>query len=506
MVIRIDRASTEPIYRQVAAAIRADAASGQLAGGAKLPSTRDLSRSLGVHRNTIVEAYHLLEREGVVRSGVGAGTFVVAAPASEERLRAGRGAPFAWGRLVRPAGQGEADPSRLLEPRAGEVPADPIQLTGAIADRRQFPLEDFAASLRDVMADADTGLLDYCSPEGDTALRAWIVEWLRDSGVTGLSESRVFIVSGSQQGLDLLARLFLAPGDAVVVEAPTYHGACAVLQHAGARMLTVPMEPEGLSLSALEARLRDAAPKFLYTMPGFQNPTGISLSTARREPLLRLARRERLAIVEDHFDSELYYEGTRPRPLLADDIDGQVIHLGTFSKMLFPGLRLGWLIVPRELVEPVRQLRWAADLASATLTQRAMERFCRAGFLERHLKRIRRVNARRLEAMQRALAAHFPAEARWTRPSGGLTLWVELPDAIDTLELFHEAAARGVLFSPGVAFHPDGEGRHAMRLSFNRESEARITRGVALLGELIGARLRARRPSVRRRTEAVPLL
>jgi len=506
MEIRVDRASTEPIYRQVAAAIRADAGAGRLPGGTKLPSTRELSRSLGVHRNTVVEAYHLLEREGVVRSGVGAGTFVVAPPGAEERDATGRGAPFAWGRLMRPAGQGEADPSRLLRPRAGEVPADPIQLTGAIADRRHFPLDDFATALREVMAEADTGLLDYSPPEGDRALRAWIVEWLGACGVAGLSESRVFIVSGSQQGLDLLARLFLVPGDAVVVEAPTYHGACAVLQHAGARMLTVPMEPEGLSLSALAARLRDATPKFLYTMPGFQNPTGISLPAERRELLLRLARRERLAIVEDHFDSELYYEGTRPRPLLADDTDGQVIHLGTFSKMLFPGLRLGWLIVPRELVEPVRQLRWAADLASATLTQRAMERFCRAGYLERHLRRIRRVNARRLEAMLQALAAHFPDEARWTRPTGGLTLWVELPETIDTQELFHEAAARGVLFSPGAAFYPDGGGRHGMRLSFNRESEARIARGIVRLGELIGARLRARRTSGRRRTEAVPLL
>jgi DNA-binding transcriptional MocR family regulator len=506
MEIRIDRTATKPIYRQVAAVIRADAGSGRLTGGAKLPSTRDLSRSLGVHRNTIVEAYRLLEREGIVRSGVGSGTFVVASPEIGGRVHDTRAAPFSWARLLRQSGLSEMHPSRLLSPRAGQVPPDPIQLTGAIADRRQFPLDDFAASLREVMADSDTGLLDLSTPEGDGPLRAWIVEWLRESGVTGLDPSRVFIVSGSQQGLDLLGRLLLAPGEAVVVEAPTYHGACAVLQHAGARMITVPMEPEGLSLTVLEERLRDARPKFLYTMPGFQNPTGISLDPARREPLLRLARRERLAIVEDHFDSELYYAGERPRPLLADDTDGQVVHLGTFSKMLFPGLRLGWLIVPRELVEPVRQLRWAADLASATLTQRAMERFCRAGRLERHLKRIRRVNARRLEAMQHALAAHFPSEARWTHPTGGLTLWVELPESVDTLELFHEAAARGVLFSPGVAFYPDGGGRHGMRLSFNRESEGRIARGVALLGEMIGARLRVRRAPGRRRAEAAPLL
>jgi DNA-binding transcriptional MocR family regulator len=504
--IRIDRASSRPIYQQVAAALREGVGAGRLTDGTRLPSTRSLAHSLGVHRNTVVEAYRMLEREGRVRSGVGAGTFVCApARAAASAREASGGQVFHWGRLLRDGRAAEAGPSRWLAPRASGVAPDPIQLTGAIADRRQFPLEDFASCMRGVLADADAGALDYGTPEGDESLRGWVVDWLRAAGVEGLDCGRVFIVSGSQQGLDLLARLLLAPGDAVVVEAPTYHGACAALSQAGARLPTVPLDPEGLSLDALQERVAEDEPKFLYTMPGFQNPTGITLSPARRAALLQLARRERLAIVEDHFDSELYYAGERPRPLLADDPDGQVIHLGTFSKMLFPGLRLGWLVVPPGLVEPVRRLRWAADLSSATLAQRAMDRFCRSGCLERHLTRIRRVNARRLEAMLRALAERFPREARWTRPTGGLTLWVDLPEAVDTLELFEAAAARGVLFSPGTLFYPDGGGRHGMRLSFNRESEARIARGVEVLGRMIGERLRARRGRRAPRDAAVPL-
>jgi 2-aminoadipate transaminase len=502
--IRIERDAAEPIYRQVAEALREAARQGRLPGGTKLPSTRELSGSLGLHRNTVIEEYRLLEREGVVRSGVGSGTFVL--PAGTEAARPAAPARFAWDRLLRQARETGVDPGRWLMPRPNEVARDPIQLTGAIADRRQFPFDDFALSLREVMAESDRQVLDYGSPEGEESLRAWLVDWLRESGVEGLDPGRVFIVSGSQQGLDLLARLMLAPGDPVVVEAPTYHGACAVLHNAGARMLTVPMEPPGLSVAALEEHLRRSAPRFLYTMPGFQNPTGISLDPARREALLKLARRERLAIVEDHYDSELFYAGGRPRPLLADDGGGQVVHLGTFSKMLFPGLRLGWLIVPPELVEPVRRLRWAADLASATLTQRAMARFCRSGALDRHLVRIRRVNGRRLEAMLRALAAHFPSEARWTRPTGGLTLWVELPEAIDGLELFHAAAGRGVIFTPGVAFFPNGGGRHGLRLAFNRESEPRIRRGVRILGELIAERLQTRRAEGAGLTESAPML
>ncbi len=507
MEIQIDRTSKQAIYRQIAALLRGVVRSGEMPQGARLPATRVLARQLGVHRHTIVEAYRVLEREGLLRSGVGAGTFVNATEPGLTERRAERAAPapFSWTRLLRDPRVLEDDPGRW-QPTRAHLPQGAIQLTGAIADRRLFPVGDFADCMRAVLADASGAILDYSSPEGDEALRNWVVEWLQRAGVENLDVGRVFIVSGSQQGLDILARLFLAPGDPVVLEAPTYTGAFLALRHAGARIVTVPVVEDGLSAQALDEVLSRTPVKFLYTMPGFQNPTGICMSAARRVEVLELARRHSLAIVEDHFDSDLVYWGDAPRPLLADDHEGQVIHLGTFSKMLFPGLRLGWMVVPRDLADSVRQVRWAIDLASATLTQRAMACFCQAGHLDRHLARVRRVNGRRLKAMLRALENHFPAEARWTRPSGGLTLWVELPDSIDTRELLHRSIGRGVIFSPGGAFYPDGSGHHALRLSFNRESEARIERGVAVLGELITERLGAARSSKNESAENVPLL
>lgn len=534
MHIQIDRTLPEPIYRQLAAVLRRAIRSGDLAPEAQLPATRQIATQLGVHRNTVVQAYRLLEREGLVRSAVGAGTFVGALQspigttdrtAFDRPLRGARrgappdsaaetddrdppppGVPFAWGRLIKNASTLLDDPSRWLSTHGLQMPPETIRLTGALADSRHFPLRDFARCMRAVLAKGDPQVLDYGPPEGYEPLRAWIAEWLTQYDVTELDPARVFIVSGSQQGLDLLAKLFLAPGDPVICEAPTYTAALVALRQAGARLLTVPVDGEGLDVAALEARLAGEPVKFLYTMPCFQNPTGVSLSPERRRALLALARRRRLAIVEDHYDSDLYYWGDRPRPLLADDPTGQVIHLGTFSKMLFPGLRLGWMVVPLELVEPLRRLRWATDLSSAMLTQRAMEYFCREGHLDRHLRRLRRVNGRRLRTILQALETDFPAQARWTTPSGGMMLWCELPPVVDTVELFREAARRGVLFSPGVAFFPNGGGRSAMRLSFNRESRARIRSGVGILGEMIAERLRALGADRQAMGDEVPML
>jgi 2-aminoadipate transaminase len=259
-------------------------------------------------------------------------------------------------------------------------------------------------------------------------------------------------------------------------------------------------------VGALEEALRREPARFLYLMPCYHNPTGVSLSETRRHQLLQVARERGLAILEDHYTSPLHYRGPAPRPLLADDPDGHVVHLGTFSKILFPGLRLGWLVMPPALRAPVRRLRWATDLSTGVFSQQILDRFCRSGRLARHLDRVRRLNAARLDAMLEALAEHFPREARWTHPQGGMTLWTELPEAIDTLELLREAAARGVLYTPGSAFYPNGGGRHAMRLSFNREEESRIRKGIRLLGEMIKTRLRAGRLGGRPARDAVPFV
>ncbi len=512
MKIHLDKSSSLSLYRQVAGGVRQLIRSGELREGAQLPATRRLATVLGIHRNTVIAAYRCLEEWGLTKSSVGSGTFVTVSAAEAGDFATGAGPRFPASDSPRKAGHAEHDQARLfswrplLKPARGlhpdpmeacridrfSVPESPILLNGAVPDHRQFPMDEFATCMRELLADAGPSLLQYGPIEGYEPLRSWIVEWLRSSGVEGLDTGRVFVVSGSQQGIDLLSRLLLSPGDCVALEQPGYTGAFMVLRQAGARMMTVPVDKEGLRLDVLEELLEAEPIKFLYTMPCYQNPTGISLSARRRLELLQLARRHSLAIVEDHYSSPLRYWGEPLRPLLADEPTGCVSHLGTFSKILFPGLRLGWMVVPDELCQPMRKLRWATDLSSGTLSQRVLERFCRGDHLERHLKKLRQINARRLSSMLQALEREFPAGAHWTRPSGGMTLWAELPERIDCQDLLRDAAARGVLFTPGVAFYPNGGGHNAMRLSFNRESEDRIRRGIHLLGELIKERLQMR--------------
>ncbi len=526
--IKLDRHGSEPLNRQIATVIRQAVISGSLAPGERLSATRTLAQDLGVHRNTVISAYRKLELEGFLLSTVGAGTFVSQTPPLPEETDSGTRneashngsesidstpAPaedgehlFSWRRLLsHPDG---LDPASTGLSRIGDiqVPRDPILLTGAVPDRRQFPMDEFTTCARKILSGVDPTILEYGSPEGYEPLREWIQEWLSTTGIGGIDLSRIFIVNGSQQGLDLLARLFLIPGDRVLIEEPTYSGACLILRQTGARMLGVPMDDSGLSVAAVENHLNQSNIKFLYTMPAYQNPTGICLSKKRRHALLQLARRRHLAIVEDHYDTPLYYSGEQPRSLLADEPDGTVIHLGTFSKILFPGLRLGWMIVPTELAESLGQLKRATDLSTGLLSQRVMVEFCCSGHLGGHLKRLRRINRSRLETMLEALTRSFPDEVTWTIPTGGMTLWVKLPKTIDVLELYRSAAYRGVLFTPGTAFYPNGGGRHALRLSFNRENEKRIQQGVSLLGELIKEHMLNRGGDLHTHDDAVPFL
>ncbi len=514
-LLPLDRKRPEPLYRQLSGRIRDAMLSGRLRPGDRLPSTRQLSLFLGVHRNTVVAAYRELEQIGLLRSTVGAGTFVLdqqvsphTVPASGDavgRPEAEDHRPITWRSLFRDPTRFELDPRETLAPPGLRVAEDAIQLTGAVPDSREFPMEAFRIAATEVLAGDDPNMLEYGPPEGDASLRAWLAGWLGESGVADLDPGRIFITSGSQQGIDLLSKLLLSVRDRVAVEEPTYSGAHLTLRHAGVRMVGIPLDENGLQTSVLEEACDRDRVRLLYTMPFFQNPTGISLSAQRRERLLALARARALPIVEDHYDTALYYGSERPRPLLADDPNGRVILLGTFSKILFPGLRLGWMVVPDPLRDVMRSLRWATDLSSGMLTQHIMDRFCRSGQLDRHLDHLRRLYGQRLRAMLAALEEHFPEGVRWTRPTGGMTLWVELPGRLDAAELLREAAPRGVLFAPGPAFYPNGGGHSGLRLTFNRETPERIRTGVRILGELIRRRMRSPETRSASPDGAVPL-
>jgi 2-aminoadipate transaminase len=495
--VHLDREGTLPLYHQLAEGISREIRLGFLRDGVKLPSTRDAALALRVSRVTIVEAYRHLRNGGWVRSGIGSGTYVV---------RHGDGGTT-----------GSASPetsfwsSRLLDlprPDAPRVPspgpANTIRLTSPTADPAAFPLPEFREALDHVFQREGSSCLDYGPAEGYAPLREAIASRLKRQDID-VDPGRVILVNGSQQGLELILRLLVPHGRTLLLEEPTYNLALRAARALRLPVRGVPLDDEGMRIDALERILDEVPSGMLYTMPVFQNPTGLSLSPERRERLLAVATERGLPIVEDHFDAELDYRGDAPRPLLADDAPPNVVLLGTFSKILFPGLRIGWLVVPEPLIGPLSEMKVCADLSSGMLTQMALAEFCRRGFLDVHLERIRKRNAARLDAMLTTLESAMPDGARWTRPSGGMTLWLWLPKGLDSETVANEALAGGVAVTPGTAFHASGGGRDGVRLCYVREDEGRIAEGIRRLARTMREHL-ARSPSREREGAAAPIL
>jgi 2-aminoadipate transaminase len=355
-----------------------------------------------------------------------------------------------------------------------------------------FPVEDLRAVIDEVLRTEGARALDYGPAAGLPTLRQWLAERLTSRGIPTNAE-QVLIVNGSQQGLDLVARTLLGSGDRVLVEEPSYSNGFRLFQTYGATIDGVPTDDRGLIPEALAVALAKAPCSLLYMMPIFQNPTGTVLAPERIDPILDLAAEHQLPILEDHFDADLVYEGDDPEPMKHRDSREQVILLGTFSKILFPGLRLGWLVLPRPLVERVVEVKQMADLSSGLLVQHAMDLYCRRGLLDLHIGRVRIANGARLAALRDSLEKEMPAGVRWTTPRGGMTVWLTLPPEVDSLALLQTARASGVDFSPGPLFFPNGGGGHHLRLCYVRETEERIRLGISRLASAIREEMARRR-------------
>jgi 2-aminoadipate transaminase len=304
----------------------------------------------------------------------------------------------------------------------------------------------------------------------------------------------VLVTTGSQQALDLIGKVFLNPGDHVVVERPTYLGALQAWNAYQAEYVSVDVDREGMRIAELVAALR-SGPKFIYALPNFQNPTGATLSLERRRELVRLADEYGVPILEDDPYGQLRYEGEHIAPLVALDAEyrglaaagytGNVLYLSTFSKTLAPGLRLGWIIGPADVIQRLAQAKQGTDLHTSSFVQRVAYEVARSGFLDHHVRILRPAYKARRDAMLAAMSREFPAGVTWTKPAGGLFIWAELPPSIDTTVLLQEALDEKVAFVPGDAFHADGTGHNTMRLNFTNTTERQIAEGIARLGRVI---------------------
>lgn len=352
-----------------------------------------------------------------------------------------------------------------------------------------MPVARLREAAATVWADAP-GHLGYGDVAGFAPLRELVAARMAAQGIAVEPEG-LLLTNGSQQGIDLIARLLLDPGDVVVVEAPTYLGALQVFDAFEATYLTVPTDADGLRVDALEQALARSPrpPKLLYTVPTFQNPTGSTMPRARREALLALARAHDILVVEDDPYGELRYDGPAEPALRARDPD--VVYLGTFSKTIAPGLRVGWLAAPQDLVTPLLTAREAGDIHNERMTARIVHRAA-SGFLDDHLVGAREVYRKRRDAMLAGLAAHLPVGSRWTEPSGGFFVWVDLPGGLGADTLLPRAARHGVVYLPGSWFYPDPEERPSLRLSFSTLSTEAIGEGTRRLGNAIAEALTER--------------
>jgi 2-aminoadipate transaminase len=375
-----------------------------------------------------------------------------------------------------------------------------ISFGGGLPANDIFPIERFQEACRKVLEQNAVMALQYGETEGYKPLRDMIARHIVRYGIKAQAEN-VLITTGSQQALDLIGKLLINSGDRVLVEAPTYLGALQAFNVYGAEYVSVPCDEDGLRTDLLEAPLR-LGPKFMYVLPNFQNPGGTTLSEERRHKLVSLANKYGIPIVEDDPYGQLRYEGEHLPPLFVLDREnvphdggyalGNVIYLSTFSKTLAPGLRLGWIVAPAEVIAKLVQLKQGADLHTSTFTQVIAYEVARGNFLDEHVKKIRDVYRERRDVMLEALAQYFPPEVHWTHPQGGLFLWVTLPEGIDANTLFHEALKQNVAFVPGDSFFaPDeqNQGSRHLRLNFSNARPEQIREGIRRLSVAVKTHL-----------------
>lgn len=491
MNLHLDPESHTPLYEQIAAQVRTLIAADRLRVGDRLPPSRELAKQLQVHRTTVSNAYNELEAEGLIGSHVGRGTFVTARPTANPTQWPDQDralSPLFWEALFVEEPQAE----RLYDFHKLQAGKDTISFAFALPEPDLFPLDDIRRAVDRALRREGSSLMQLGERLGYEPLRRYLADQMRAVGVHR-DQDEILITNGCQQSLDLVHRTLVGPGDAVAIENPSYPGAISVLLRKDSRTIGIPMTGRGLDVGALEEVLSHHRVKLIYTVPNYHNPTGATLQITERRKLIQLARRFRVPILEDDIYGDLHYEGPVLPPLKALDNDGLVIYASSISKMGFPGLRIGWLVAPRVVIERLSVRKQACDLHANLLAQATIYELAKRGVLTRHLKKVRAAYADRRDVMIDAMQTHFPKEARWNKPAGGMAIWVELPEGIDASALLEASAEAGVIFSPGAHFFITSPRTNTMRLTFTTTSTKEIREGVKRLGAVLKRMMKSQR-------------
>jgi 2-aminoadipate transaminase len=471
---QLDPTSEVPLYQQLHRYFSSLIGSGSLRRGERLPATRELAGLLGLNRTTISAAYELLEADGLISGHVGRGSFVAGLPG-------GRVEGLDWRALL-------AD-SHVQSTQGTMDGEDAISFAFSRPSEELFPIADFRASCQEVLAGPDLApVLQLGSPGGYEPLRQYLLDAGRREGVVRPGDDLV-ITSGCQQALDLARRVLIRPGDKVLLEEPVYPGLKNLFLEAGAELTGIPTRADGLDVGQLERLLATNRFKLIVVTSNFQNPTGTTVSRHGRETILRHARQGGVILIENDIYGQLRYIGDPISTLKEMDDTGDTILLRSFSKVSFPGLRIGWAIGPRPVIGRMMEAKHLSDLHSDQLSQAVLLRFAVSGRLESHRGRMLKAGAERLKAVLGACERSLPPGARFTRPEGGMNLWVQLPEPLDAGELLARAQRKGVSYLPGKYFAVNRPEPGSLRLSFAGLAPELIEQGVQILGEIFSREL-----------------
>ena len=496
-----------PLYIQLRDQLRSLVHTGDLRPGDRIPASRELAQVLGVHRTTVANAYAELESEGLIQGHVGRGTFIKhhgglkITPPAPAAMNGHDG--LRWELLF-----ADERSEEILTRLTAEAPDDALSFVMARPADEFFPVEDLQSCVHAALKREGSDILNLGASDGFAPLKEALLDLLKQDGIPAKDEN-LLVTAGCQQALDLIAKAFVRSGDTVILENPTYPGATAVFAGVHARCLGVPVrthaEPGstlGIDLEALEMTLAANRVKLLVLTPDFQNPTGTSMSLASRKRVLELATRHQVPIVEDHIYARLNARVERVPSLKQLDRSNLVIHIDSFAKVAFPGLRVGWIVAPAAAIERLRLVKQTTDLHTDQLAQATLAEFLRRGLFQKHLARMRKIYTLRLQVMDEALRKEMPEGVRWLMPEGGMCIWLELPPGFDASELMIHARERGVLFAPGRYFYVSQPMPNTLRLGFASLNEKQIARGVTVLAEVLRLEMRKRQRSTRRAERA----
>lgn len=464
--LQLDPASDVPLYRQLAESIRTLVESGSISVGDRLPATRELAGLLGLNRATVSSAYAMLEQSGLIEGHVGRGSFVAA------HLGPGTDAKMDWESILPP-----------VAPSAGYAHGIAISFANSRPSENAFPLAQFRRLSKQVVDSPEVAaILQLGSPHGYPPLRRFLSDQAARQRIARPGDDLI-VTNGCQQALDLIARLFVHANTVVVLEDPVYHGLLRVFTRTGAKIVPIAVDAAGINLDLLRDTMERHRPRVVVVTPSFQNPTGVSVTLERRKRIVELAQRFGAVLVENDIYSDLRYRGQSLPTLKELDESGQTILLRSYSKISFPGLRVGWVIAPQPVIARLADAKQLSDLHSDQLAQAILLRFAESGELDRHLDRTRRAGLERLNAAIEACGRYLPPGAKYTKPDGGMNLWIEMPAPLTAAKLLSAAQERGVDFSPGPYFTEGRVHERSLRISFGGLAPEQIAEGIRILGE-----------------------